>query len=263
MMKEQKDFYIGWQDKMPPKNKGFLQRFVVLLFISLPLLAAIVVMLQKPFNNHQFEFGNLKKITGTYYSSPFPILIADEGILPDSISQELLLVGYGKFGAKGIMSRIEDTHGLLSGKKISLSGTLIYGDGKSLLELTEEDQAFLEIIESPMRPAPPMSAPREVKMEGEILDPKCYFGVMKPGEGKIHKSCAVRCISGGIPPVMRQDPGEEGAYRYYLMVDQKGQSINKTVLPFIAEQVQLKGTTRRFMDWEILFVDLNEIELLP
>ena len=261
-MKEQKDFYIGWQDKMSPKNKGFLQRFVVLLFISLPLLVAVVVLLQRPFNNHQFEFGSLKKITGTYFSSPFPILIADEGILPDSLSRELMLVGYGKFGAKGIMSRIENTHGLLAGKKITLSGTLIYGDGKSLLELTEEDQAFLEIIESPIRPAPPKSVSREVEMEGEIIDPKCYFGVMKPGEGKIHKSCAIRCISGGIPPVMREATGEGNNYEYYILVDQKGQAINKDVLPFVAEQIRLKGTTQRFMNWRILSIDLNDIELL-
>lgn len=24
---------------------------------------------------------------------------------------------------------------------------------------------------------------------------------MKPGEGKAHRACAIRCIAGGIPPV--------------------------------------------------------------
>ena len=28
----------------------------------------------------------------------------------------------------------------------------------------------------------------------------CFLGVMKPGRSKPHRACAVRCISGGIPP---------------------------------------------------------------
>ena len=40
-------------------------------------------------------------------------------------------------------------------------------------------------------------------VKGEIVDPKCFFGVMKPGEGKPHKDCAIRCILGGIPPVLK------------------------------------------------------------
>jgi len=36
---------------------------------------------------------------------------------------------------------------------------------------------------------------------GEIVDSKCYLGNMNPGNGKVHRDCAVRCLSGGIPPV--------------------------------------------------------------
>ena len=39
-----------------------------------------------------------------------------------------------------------------------------------------------------------------VQFTGEIVDSKCYFGVMNPGNGKVHRDCAARCISGGIPP---------------------------------------------------------------
>ena len=39
-----------------------------------------------------------------------------------------------------------------------------------------------------------------VTLTGEIVDTKCHFGVMKAGEGKVHRECAVRCISGGAPP---------------------------------------------------------------
>ena len=36
---------------------------------------------------------------------------------------------------------------------------------------------------------------------GEIVDSKRYLGVMNPGNGKVHRDCAVRCLSGGIPPI--------------------------------------------------------------
>jgi hypothetical protein len=32
----------------------------------------------------------------------------------------------------------------------------------------------------------------EVQLTGEIVDSKCYFGVMNPGNGKVHRDCAVR-----------------------------------------------------------------------
>ena len=30
---------------------------------------------------------------------------------------------------------------------------------------------------------------------------KCYLGVINPGNGKVHRDCAVRCLSGGVTPV--------------------------------------------------------------
>src|SRR5207302_1569532 len=39
-----------------------------------------------------------------------------------------------------------------------------------------------------------------VQFTGEIVDTKCYFGVMNPGNGKVHRDCAARCLSGGVPP---------------------------------------------------------------
>lgn len=40
-----------------------------------------------------------------------------------------------------------------------------------------------------------------VTLDGELVDSKCYLGTMKPGDGKTHKSCAILCLRGGIPPL--------------------------------------------------------------
>lgn len=260
-MSDDHEFYIGWQEEMPKKNKSFLKKIITALFVAIPILTFLVVWFQKPFNQHQFEFGTLTEVTGTYYDAPLPILIADNGVLPEEHSSNILLVGYGKFGARGIMNAIEEKNSALHGKKITLSGTLIYGDGKTLMELTDEANSLIKIDPQPSNTAP-LASKVDINIKGEILDPKCYFGVMKPGEGKVHKSCAIRCISGGIPPVLKyktDDP--KNPFRYYLVLDESGQEINKEILPFVAEQVIAQGKTHQWMDWDFLYVNLDQLKL--
>ena len=42
----------------------------------------------------------------------------------------------------------------------------------------------------------------ETTPKGEIVDSKCYLGVMNPGNLKAHRACAINCIQGGVPPVL-------------------------------------------------------------
>jgi hypothetical protein len=72
-------------------------------------------------------------------------------------------------------------------------------------------------------------------LTGEIVDSKCYFGVMNPGAGKVHRDCAVRCISGVIPPA-------------FLVQDSSGNTITlllanwkRELLEHIAEPVTIRG----------------------
>ena len=73
-MDEKKEFYIGWQDTMPQKNRKFLKKLLIPLFVLIPLLVLLVVSFQKPFNSHQFELGTVKEFTGIYHKKPIPIL---------------------------------------------------------------------------------------------------------------------------------------------------------------------------------------------
>ena len=257
-MKENNKFYIGWKDEIPTRHAVFLKKLLIAIFILIPMLGFIVVYFQKPFNNFNFEFGNTTTITGVYYDDPIPMLIADEGSLEGGLSRDIVLVGYGKLGAKGIIENIEATEGTLRGKKISLNGTLIYGDGKTLMELTNEENSFVEIVSNNAQRSLTKSAFKEVSLSGEIIDPKCYFGVMKPGEGKIHKSCAIRCISGGIPPVLKTK-NAKGESQYYILRDQDGNPINKEVLPFVAEQISVSGKTYTVFNWNVLYVDVDDL----
>lgn len=253
------EFYIGWQDEMPPSNKQFIRNILIGMFVLIPVLMFAVVSFQKPMNHHHFEFGTITELKGIYYEEPAPLLIVESGI-PEGFSKEVLLVGFGKFGASGIISDIEEKSGKLNRKEISLNGTLIYGDGVTLMELTDLEESFVSAKETDKQYLGPETKPKDVTLIGEILDPKCYFGVMKPGEGKIHKSCAIRCISGGIPPIMRVLQEDGINYDYYLVKGKEGEEINKEVLPYVAETISVSGMSSFQNGWNVLNIDLESIE---
>ena len=63
---------------------------------------------------------------------------------------------------------------------------------------------------------------------------------MKPGNLKPHRACAVRCISGGVPPVLlTRDP--EGYASYYVLASAEGEAVHADVLDLVAEPVQITG----------------------
>lgn len=258
-MNKEKEFYIGWMDDMPLGYKQFIKRFLIAILVLLPLLAGVLVYVQKPFNSYIFEFGKTTTITGVYHHSPYPMLIADQGQLADTLSPEILLVGYGKFGAEGTIDQIQELNGTIDGRHITMQGSLIYGDGKTLLELTKGEDSFIDFVDN-MESSYSILEPLKSKslLKGEIIDPKCYFGVMKPAEGKIHKSCAIRCISGGIPPVFRvngKDVNANTKYVYYLMLSNSGGNLSEAMLQKVGEEITLSGYENTHGSWNIFYYD--------
>ena len=64
-----------------------------------------------------------------------------------------------------------------------------------MLEMTE---GSLQVIGDGAGGNPSYQPLGAVTLTGEIVDSKCFLGVMNPGNLKPHKACAIRCISGGI-----------------------------------------------------------------
>ncbi len=256
-MQKKSPFYVGWSEMVSPSTDKFLKKILALLCSAIILLVLLVALLQKPYNDFTFEFGKSTQVTGVYYDQPVPMLSIQPGILPDSLSSNILLVGYGKWGAGGIMEKMMEQHGDLVGRQITVLGSLIYGDGKTLLELTDQERSLVK-VGSQNNELPQLSARIPTAVRGEILDSKCYFGVMKPGEGKVHKSCAIRCISGGIPPVFRYERTDTKQVQYYLLKDKNGRDISQKILPWVAEKINLTGESATFLDWQVLFVDWEQ-----
>jgi hypothetical protein len=79
-----------------------------------------------------------------------------------------------------------------------------------------------------------------VTLQGEVIDPKCYLGAMRPGGGKTHKACAILCISGGIPPMLVTRDAENRE-TFYLLTTCDGAAANDSVLPFVGDLVEVQG----------------------
>ena len=98
---------------------------------------------------------------------------------------------------------------------------------------------------------PAIEALGEVSLSGEILDSKCWFGAMRPSDGKLHKACASLCIRGGIPPAFFAR-GPAGQSALMIMTD-GGRAHGPELLALVADPVQITG--RVFRRGDLLMLD--------
>jgi hypothetical protein len=180
-------------------------------------LAAILIAGQNPFAASNFEFQQYRDFKGTLLAEPYPAIAIPGQGLP------WLLVGPGKHG-------VADFHEL-NGRAVRLKGERIIRGKDHMIELLPGSLSAGE----QGNPIPPSEALGEMELTGEIVDSKCFFGVMNPGAGKVHRDCAVRCISGGIPPA-------------FLVRDSRGSVVTlllahwkRELLEHVAEPVTVRG----------------------
>jgi len=251
----QQEFYIGWMPKAPAGFAKYLKKALLILFPVALVIGYLLATSQKNFSTANFEYGKITDVTGIYYNKPVPLIkIYDKN--RESIT--VPLVGYGKHGADTVIMELEKEKNVsLNGKEITLKGTLIYGDGKVLMQIDKNDNPIVNIGSGSTFSVIEKDLGTQI-IRGEIIDPKCYFGVMKPGEGKVHRDCAIRCILGGIPPVLHVQ-NEKGENNYYLIVGPNGEKMNEAVQDMVAEPVSIEAKVVQQDDWIILYTGKENI----
>jgi hypothetical protein len=232
------EFYIGWQAKAAPGIAKTVRRAAATL-----LLVALLVPLALAFSQHLigtgvFEWGTLKSIAGVFVAQPYPhLLVPRPGKAGDQPAfSTYYLVAQWKFGLP------PEAVAPFDGKWVTLKGTLIYRGNQTMIE-TRPD--WIQAGENKSVPLlPPGIALGKQTLAGEIVDSKCFLGVMNPGQLAPHRACAIRCISGGIPPVLlvRQT---NGTAIYLLLVSASGQPVNQQILDLVDEPVEITGEVER------------------
>lgn len=249
------EFYIGWMPKTPKSFAKYVKKVLLILVPVALIVAYLLSTNQKKFSTANFEYGKLTEITGIYYNNPVPLVkVYDKNREPITIP----LVGYGKHGAETAIMEIENERKTsLNGKELTLKGTLLYGDGKTILQIDKNDKPVINIGSGSTFSVIERDLGTQT-IRGEIVDPKCYFGVMKPGEGKVHRDCAIRCILGGIPPVLHVQ-NEKGESNYYLIVGPNGEKMSDAVQDVVAEPVSIEAKVVQQDDWVILYTGKENI----
>ncbi len=256
-MKKNDEFYVSYiEDSIGAKTKQILKRFVLVAVGIIILTALVFSFSQKPFKNSTFELTSTTKITGTFHENPYPMLRVE---VAENAFKNILLLGFGKSNANPYLEKIRKEVKDINGKTVTIEGNLIYYNGKTLIQITDNEKVTLTKTDASNK-IPLKTAISEMTLQGEIIDPKCYFGVMKPGKGKIHRSCAVRCISGGIPPVLATSD-KNNITEYFLITDTDGNAIHDDVLPYIGKPSKIKGIVEKMEDWYLLKISVDDISV--
>jgi len=243
------DFYVGYSPKAPLAVARFVRGVILLLGLLGVAIALALVIGQMPFANSAFEYGKMRGFEGIVEARPYPtLLVARPGEVGwgDKHSR-YLLVAPGKHGADNIVAGFD-------GKGVRLKGQLIYRRNGTMIEIEPGSITPLNTSPAPQAPTVDIGA---VTVTGEIVDSKCYLGVMNPGNGKVHRDCAARCISGGIPPLFVTLDGEE----QFVLVGHDGNAIAPNALhEFVAEPITITGEALRRGETRMLRVGVGKLQ---
>ena len=241
------EFYIGWEDKAAPGIGKTVRKVVVVLALLAVTASLALAISQRMIGQSVFEWGTSKTFSGILQAQPYPHLLVPRpghaGGLP--LFSTYYLVAPWKFGLN------REALAPLSGKSVTLKGTLIYRGNQTMVETKPE---WIQADEKAATSLPQTIRLGKQTLIGEIVDSKCFLGVMNPGQLTPHRACAIRCISGGVPPVLlvrRKD----GSAIYLLLVSADGKPVNKQVLDLVAEPLEITGDVERQGELLILRAD--------
>src|SRR5262249_9683062 len=137
--------------------------------------ALAIAAFQNPFAASVFEFGQPRVFEGTVELDPYPTLVVARPGRAEARASRYLLVGEGKHGANPVVAAYQ-------GQTVRLKGMLIYRDGRTMIEVLGGS------VTPTGAPRPDETTPvnlGQLDLTGEIVDSKCYLGVMNPGSGKV------------------------------------------------------------------------------
>lgn len=242
------EFYIGWEAKAGPGVRKTVRKVVLELLLLALICSVALAVSQRMIGQSAFEWGISKSFSGILQTQPCPHLVVprpgNAGGLPQFSTY--YLVAPWKFGLD------REALAPLSGKSVTLKGTLIYRGNQTMIETKPE---WIQADEqSSGIPSPPAAQLGKQTLVGEIVDSKCFLGVMNPGQLTPHRGCAIRCISGGVPPVLLVQRKDGQAF-CFLLVASDGTPVNQQVLDMVAEPVAITGEVERQGDLLILRAD--------
>ncbi|NRA29840.1 MAG: hypothetical protein HRU11_06205 [Parvularculaceae bacterium] len=237
-MADKGDFFIGWAAKAPSADRRFFLASGVGLLAATGGMAYGLASHQQPVGPGTWDMADVREWRGTIISSPYPMLrTRDE----NGNVTTALLACMGKCAVKLRIDAMGERTVIVRGSPIRRGQHLMIAtqDDGSWIELAGDTQAGDEELVWPT-----VERLGAVDLSGVILDTKCWFGAMRPGEGKVHKACASLCIRGGLPPGFYVKSLRDQR-QLMILTDANGGPVSMDILPFVADPVQVVGEAVR------------------
>jgi hypothetical protein len=224
------EFYVGYLP-MPPTLKRVVRNVILTAAALLLLVSALIAAAMRDAGVGSWDTEHVTTVEGTMLTEPYAMLVKP------GEAEALVLVEEGKFGVRaGVAS--------MAHKKVRASGHLLARGSRRVLELLPTRDA-IEVVGDAQAGAIPSQESSPVTLVGEIVDPKCFAGAMKPGDQKTHKGCAVLCLRGGIPPAFAVWD-EAGRVSTLMLVSREGLPLSgdrlEVIVPFVGDRVEARGT---------------------
>ena len=238
--------YVGYLP-LPRSLKTVLVVICSFAVATMFVAAALTALMHSDPGDAIREDQQRHTLSGTIITKPYPMIVAaDRG---DGKAGLVLVVESGKHGSAPRLDPFE-------GKLMSLAGNLLHRDDNYLLKLAEGADA-IKLLEqrSPASPAS-VSMGRQT-LRREVVDSKCYLGAMKPGIGNPHRTCAVLCLSGGIPPLVVTN---DRPPRAYVISDLAGNAATAEIADFVAEPLEVSGEVKSLAGTLVLALEMKDVQ---
>ena len=245
-MNHSEEFYVGYLPG-PPGLHRWLRRVALAALLLAGPVGIVLAAAHTPSAGGAFEYSHTTLVRGELELRPLPALRVLEG----GQIRRVPLVDQGKHGVHGLEA--------LDGRPVSMTVTRIHRDRDEMFELATPPVADSGAI--PL-PAAVVAALGGVTLQGEIVDGKCDLGVMNPGDGSLHRACAVRCLSGGVPPMLlvRDRAGREVRV---ALAGAEAPLPGELVRQWAGASVEVRGTLVRRDDEPILLVAEDGVRRVP
>lgn len=259
--RDNKEMFVGWA-KAPGVDRRFLLGALPAGLIGGAGMSALIAKKLDDPGAGSWQTGATHKVTGVLSHAPYPMIRVPDPSAPYGM-RTFLIVAEGKCTSALKLAGQES-------QVVTASGVLIERKDRRMLEVPPFLEDWLAIIDAGASDntsddatlaAPPIETLGRARLSGTIMDSKCFFGVMRPARGKIHKACASLCIRGGIPPSfwVRSESGEE---MVLLMTDADGGPMPMDILPLVADPVETQGEIVRVGDLLQLRADISAFRRL-
>ena len=224
MSSDQREFYVGYLPT-PAGLVRFYRLLVPVLIIAAGAFGFWLAGAQQASGEGQWGYGTETEVLGLMQAEPYPHVVTTDG-------DAVLLVREGKLDVVD-WARAHDND------TVAVRGYAIERGSWRMLELRTAADISAVDFEEPIELAA-LEQFGAHTLAGQIVDSKCFLGVMKPGDGRVHRACAEICIQGGMPPMLVATD-KAGKRAGYVLLAPDGGSAKDIVAGRVGIPVTLRG----------------------